>query len=103
MVNIRLRNGGRLLHLLLAGAVGLTLGAAVLVHTRTEILSLRYKLNALLQHEADLRSDVEKLRLEAAVLAAPRALERKALSLGLRYPSEGQVIALPDVAAKEPR
>jgi len=98
-MNTRLRGGGTKLRLLLAGAVGLCIGAATLVYIRTEILSMRYELSDLMQHEARLRSDVEKLRVEAAALAAPDTLESQARSLGLLYPSAGQVVKLPELAS----
>jgi hypothetical protein len=103
MVNIRLQRGGPVLRILLATALGLSIGAGVLVHTRTEIISLRYRLSSLLNLEAELLSDVEKLRLEAAALASPQRLEGKALALGLRYPTTGQLLSLPDVASRGPQ
>ncbi|MFQ5515482.1 MAG: hypothetical protein ACE5FG_13760 [Myxococcota bacterium] len=103
-MNIRLKRGGPWLCVLLASTVGITLGAGLLTFTRIQITSLRYHLNALLQRESRLRSDVEKLRVEEAALVAPRRLERRARELGLRYPQPGQVVSLglPDVAAARP-
>ena len=98
MVNIRLRKGGLVLNILLATAVGAAVGSTLLVYTRTELLSLRYRLNSLRQLEGYLRSEVEKLRLEAAILAAPESLEDRARELGLAYPKDGQVVQLPNVA-----
>jgi cell division protein FtsL len=83
--------------------------AALLVFARTEITELRYRLTDLVEREAELRADVEKLRIEAAALSAPERIEPRALALGLRYPKAGQVLALEsldgeslDVAAGPP-
>lgn len=97
-MNARLRRGGPALRVLVATAVGLGLGAGALVWTRTEIMSLRYERAALLERGAELREEVEKLRVEAAALSAPDRIERSARKLGLRYPSAGQVIR-PSVAS----
>ena len=97
MVNTRLRRGGLLLRVLLATAVGISVGSGLLVWTRTEIVSLHYRLTRLTDLEAKLRRDVEMLRVEAAALAAPQRIEVKARALGLRYPDAGQVIRLPRV------
>lgn len=104
MVNLRLQRAGPLLRILLATAVGISIGSGVLVWTRTRVVSLHYRLTRLVDLKSQLREDVEKLRVEAAALAAPRQLEAKARVLGLRYPESGQVIRLPagDVAAGAP-
>ena len=82
----------------------MALGAGALVWTRTEILSLRYHLAQLVELEAALRGEVEKLSVEVAVLSAPARIERRARALGLVDPSPGQVVHPPhrragDVAA----
>jgi cell division protein FtsL len=86
------------LRILLATAVGLSIGLGVLVWTRTQIVSLHYSLTR------QLRGEVEKLRVEAAALSGPQRIETKARSLGLRYPGPRQVVRLPagDVAAGAP-
>ena len=96
-MNIRLQHGGPGLRILLAAAVGLSLGAGLLVYTRTEVYSLSYRLSALVSREAQLRGRVEKLRLEAAALAAPGRLESEARALGLTYPDPGQIVLLDSV------
>ena len=103
-MNTRLRRGGPLLRILLATAVGISIGLGVLVWTRTQIVSLRYSLTRLAERESQLRGEVEKLRVEAAALSGPQRIETKARSLGLRYPGPRQVVRLPvgDVAAGAP-
>jgi cell division protein FtsL len=91
-VNTRVRHASPWLSWGLLSAAGLAVGAAALVWTRTEILSLRYEQSHLLSREAGLRADVEKLRVEEAALSAPERIERRARKLGLRYPVAGQVL-----------
>lgn len=93
-MNARVRGGGSLPRLIVALGIGATLAAAVLVFTRTELLSLRYEHERLAAREAQLRSAVEKLRLEEAALLAPERIEPRARELGLRDPQPGQVIRL---------
>ncbi len=101
MVNFRLRRAGPLLQAILAGTLGLVVGGTALVWARSEITSLRYRLSELLSHHGELREEVEKLRIEAAVLTTPEQVEKRARALGLRYPKPGQVLYLDrsDVAA----
>jgi len=73
------------------------IGAGLLVWTRTEILSLRYRLGNLAERAASLRGEVEKLRVEVAGLSAADRIEPMALKLGLRYPAPGQVVQLSGV------
>ncbi len=96
-MNARLRASGPLQRALVASALGVLVGAGVLVWTRTEILSLRYRLGAVAEREARLRDQVEKLRVEVAVLSAPERVEPQALELGLRYPTVGQVVHSPAI------
>ena len=105
MVNTRVRKSSLLLNILLATVVGVAVGSTLLVYTRTEILSLRYHLDSLRRHETRLRSDVEKLSIEAAALEAGQSLEGRARELGLIYPMAGQVVQLrpPDVAGRGDR
>ncbi len=104
MVNLRLKRGGPWLRILLATVVGISAGSGTLVWTRTHIVSLHYQLTRLDALESQLRRDVEKLRLEAAALAAPQRIETQARSLGLGYPKAGQVVHLSalDVASGAP-
>ena len=97
-MNPRLRRGGAWLRIVLASAVGVAVGAGALVWTRTEILSLRYELTRLLDDEARLLADAEKLRLAAAALSTPERIEARARKLGLRYPRTGDVIRLSDAS-----
>ena len=101
-MNARVRRGGPLLRCLVATAIGLGLGAGALIWTRTELTSLRYERADLLDRKTRLRKEVEKLRVESAVLTTPGRIERRALALGLRYPQPGQVIR-PGVASGGPR
>lgn len=78
----------------LASVLGIVIGAAVLVAVRTEVTSLRYRLTELHEREARLRTDIEKLRVESAVLASPERLEPRARELGLVPPAAGQVLSL---------
>ncbi len=100
-MNARLRPGGYRLRVLLAAVLGVVLAAAALVGVRTEITSLRYELGRLRSEHTRLWGDVEKLRVEAAVLTSPERLEADALALGLIHPESGQVISLPPVGIEE--
>ncbi len=91
-MNARVRRGGPWLPWALATAAGLVLGAGALVFTRTEILSLRYEQSHLLDRQGELRDQVERLRVEEAALSAPDRIEARARALGLRYPTNGQVV-----------
>jgi cell division protein FtsL len=91
-VNTQLRAGGSLQRALVATAIGVLLGAGALVWTRTAILSLQYQLARLVDREAELRGEVEKLEIEVAALSAPARVEREARALGLREPQPGQVL-----------
>ncbi len=104
-MNARLHRSGHGLRTLLAGVLGIIVAAAFLVGVRTEITSLRYELQKLRSVESRLRREVEKLRIEAAVLTAPERLEARAVELGMTYPRSGQVISLPprDPARGRPR
>jgi hypothetical protein len=93
-VNSRLRGRSALERALIASALGVLIGAGLLVWTRTEILSLRYRLGAMAEREAVLRREVEKLRVDVAGLSAAKRIEPMALELGLRYPAPGQVVQL---------
>jgi cell division protein FtsL len=93
-VNVRLRRSGPLARLLWFTALGLLIGAGVIVWARTEVTRLRYQLMQAYETETLLRDEVEKLRVEAAALAAPERLVKEALALGLRYPEPGQVVAV---------
>ena len=99
MLNARVRHGGPLLRLLLSLAAGVVVGAGALVFARTEMTSLRYELARLIEQEAGLLAQVEKLRVEVAALSAPERVEPAAMKLGLTYPRPGQVISLPEPAA----
>lgn len=91
-MNARVRRGSPWLPWALATAAGLLLGAGALVFTRTEILSLRYQQSRLLDQRNELRREVEKLRVEEAALSAPDRIEAGGRALGLRYPTNGQVV-----------
>ena len=101
-MNARVRRGGPWLPWALATAAGLVLGAGALVFTRTEILSLRYEQSRLLDQKSELRNQVEKLRLEEAALSAPDRIEARARALGLRYPTNGQVVHVARQAGRAP-
>jgi len=91
-VNTHVRRSSPWLSYALLTAIGLAVGAAALVWTRTEILSLRYEQSRLMQRELALLGDAEKLRVEEAALSAPERVEGRAREFGLRYPAAGQVI-----------
>jgi hypothetical protein len=94
MLNARIHRGGPWLQVGIAAALGIVLGAALLVAVRTEVMSLRYRLTDLHEREARIRTDIEKLRVESAVLVSPEQLEPRARELGLVHPAAGQVISL---------
>ena len=94
-MNTRLQHTGPLARLLLAAALGVALGAGALVWTRTELLSLRYERENLARREAQLRNEVEKLRVEEAALTSQERIEEHADRLQLRYPAPGQVLRVP--------
>ena len=91
-MNARLRRSGRLQRALIAIALGGLVGASALVWTRTDIISTRYRLGVLMERQAELAVQVEKLTVEVAALSTPDRIERRALKLGLRYPEPGQVL-----------
>ena len=91
-MNARVRRGGPWLPWALATAAGLVLGAGALVFTRIEILSLRYEQAHLRDRQGGLGDQVERLRVEEAALSAPDRIEARARALGLRYPTNGQVV-----------
>ena len=94
MLNARLRRSGPWLAYVLAGALGVIVGAASLVIARTEVISLRYALAERLAEEAALIEETEKLRVEAAALRAPDRLLPAARALGMTWPEPGQIVAL---------
>ncbi len=87
MLNARLRRGGPVLRLLMSVAVGIIVGAGALVFARTEMTSMRYRLSHLLEAESELRTQVDKLRVEVAALSAPERVEPRAVELGLTQSS----------------
>ncbi len=91
-MNARLSVGGPLLRVILATVLGIAIGSAALVWTRTRVVSLRYELARRVNEHADLRADVEKLRVEVAALSSPDRIEAEARQLGLRYPRAGQIL-----------
>ncbi len=99
-MNVRLQKGewlGRLLGpglVLMATVIGLT------VWTRTEVTAHRYRISQLLDEEAALRVDVERLRTEVAALASPKRIEREARRRGLTHPRPGQIVPLPAVGSR---
>jgi cell division protein FtsL len=94
VLNVRLRRSGTFLPWVFTLTAICLLTAGALVWTRTHITRLGYELSDLLAREAELRRDVEKLRIAAAVLADPERLERRGRRLGLTPPAAGQVIRL---------
>ncbi|MGH7292279.1 MAG: cell division protein FtsL [Myxococcota bacterium] len=111
MLNSRLREPSPWFGALVALALGAIAASGVLVWVRTHVTSMRYELGRRVSHEHELSLEVERLRVEAAALAAPERIEPRALELGLIYPAPEQVIsladnrlaALHDVAAGGPR
>ena len=95
-MNVRLRSGGRLLRVLVPALVAATTASALVVAARTEITALAYRVGRLLDSEAALRREVEKLRLEVAALTSPKRIEREARAIGLVDPRPGQVLILPE-------
>jgi len=111
MLNSRLRKQSPWFGALVALALGVIAASGVLVYVRTHVTSLRYELGRRVSHEHELSLEVERLRVEAAALAAPERIEPRAFDLGLIYPAPAQVLTLPDhhlaalhdVAAGDPR
>jgi len=111
MLNARLRKRSPWFGALVALALGAIAASGVLVYVRTHLTSMRYELGRRVSHEHALSREVERLRVEAAALAAPERIEPRALELGLIYPAPEQVVtlsdshlaALHDVAAGGPR
>lgn len=109
-MNVRLRKGGRLLSLLGPVVIAFAIASGLIVWTRTEIISLRYRLVELLDRESTVRGEVEKLRIEAAALGSLERVERMGRAQGLTEPRPEQVVllskhrkpgeGLPDVAAR---
>jgi cell division protein FtsL len=99
VLNSRLRKNGPWLHTLLALALGAIAACGGLVYVRTRVTSLRYELGRRVEQERELSREVERLRIEAAALAAPERIEPRARQLGLVYPRPEQVVSLgPDGA-----
>ncbi|MEX2208999.1 MAG: cell division protein FtsL [Myxococcota bacterium] len=111
MLNSRLRKQSPWFGAGIALALGAIAASGVLVYVRTHVTSLRYELGRRVSHERELSLEVERLRVEAAALAAPERIEPRAFDLGLIYPAPTQVLtlqdhhlaALHDVAAGDPR
>ncbi len=101
-MNVRLQTGGRLLALLGPGVVMLAAAIGLSVWARTEVTAFRYRVTHLLHREADLRSDVERLRIEVAALSSPERIEREARRLGLTHPRPGQLVLLFPRAERRP-
>jgi cell division protein FtsL len=93
-VNVRLRRGGRLLPLLGPAVLAFAVASSLVVWTRIEITSLRYRLVELLDREGGLRGEVEKLRIEAAALGSLERIEGMARARGLTEPRPEQVVVL---------
>ncbi len=98
-MNARIQRSGPLVRAAIAAMVGLAIGAGAVVWARTRIFVLRYELTALVEREAELHGDVEKLRVEVAALSTPERIVERATALGLRYPERGEVIVLEGAAA----
>jgi cell division protein FtsL len=98
-VNARIQRSSPRVRAAMAAMVGLAVGAGAVVWARTRILVLRYELTSLVEREAELHGDVEKLRLEVAALTTPERIVERAASLGLRYPVAGEVIVLEGAGA----
>ena len=94
MLNTRLRKSGPWFYGLLALALGAIAASGVLVYVRTQLTSLRYELGRRVSQEHELGMEVERLRIEAAALAAPERIEPRAKALGLVYPKPEQILAL---------
>ena len=102
-MNRRIEKRSPFLSLALATALGLAIGSAALVWARTQMVSLRYERVVLIGEEAELREELERLRLERAALAAPERIEQYARRLGLVYPKPGQVQRIEFSAQSERR
>jgi len=96
MLNSRLRKQSPWFGALVALAIGAIAASGVLVYVRTEITSMRYELGRRVSREHELSLEVERLRVEAAALAAPERIEPRAKELGLIYPAPQQVLSLSD-------
>lgn len=94
MLNSRLRHSGPWFQVLLALALGVIAASGGLVYVRTRLTSLRYELGRRVAQEHALSLEVERLRVEAAALAAPERVEPRARAIGLAYPRPEQVVAL---------
>ena len=81
-MNSPVRAGGTRQRALVATAIGVLLGVGALVWTRTEILSLQYHLARLVDHEAELRAEVEKLAIEVAALSSPARVAQNMWCVG---------------------
>ena len=99
-MNVRLRKGGWLGRLLGPGLVVMATVIGLTVWTRTEVTAHRYRISRLLEEEAVLRVEVERLRTEVAALASPQRIEREARRRGLTHPRPGQIVPLPDVGSQ---
>jgi cell division protein FtsL len=78
----------------------LATAAGLVVWTRTEITTLRYRLTRLLEQEATIRAGVEKLKIEEAALSSTARVESEAGALGLIDPRPARVIHLAELEGK---
>ena len=99
-MNVRLRKGRWLGRLLGPGLVVLSTVIGLTVWARTEVTAHRYRISRLLEEEAVLRVEVERLRTEVAALASPERIEREARRRGLTHPRPGQIVPLPAVGSR---
>lgn len=68
--------------------------ALLLTALRLEITRSSYELSELYAHKDSLATEVSRLEIEAAALAAPRRIEALAKKLGFVYPDRGSIIVL---------
>jgi cell division protein FtsL len=102
-MNVRLRTTGRLVPLLVPTLIVAVAASGVVVWARTEMTALGYRIALSLEEETELRSEVEKLRVEVAALSSPDRIERQARAAGLVDPRPGQIVTLEELAARAHR
>jgi cell division protein FtsL len=98
-VNVKLRSSGRFFRFVAPSLMVVASAAAIVVWTRTDITATGYRIGRLIDQERALRTEVEKLRIEATALASPERIERGARAQGLTDPKPGQIVPLRSVGA----
>ena len=84
--------------------VGLLLFAALFIYSSLNLKNIDYgyKKQDLLQHERDLREEIDRLQAEKSKLLNLERVERIAIDkLGFQYPDSTQIIPIPEAVREK--